>query len=81
MSKETEKELMKVVDKIKRYKKGTTFTIPYYQMTIPQLNGMRWVVNKAEDLGLIKSVAISHSLADLRGESGRFCSEETFKRI
>ena len=81
MTKETEKELMKCINKISNYKKGFEFTIPYYKMTDNQIKGMNWVTKNAEELGLIKCISIGHSLADLRGESGRFCSEKTFVRI
>lgn len=50
-------------------------------MTKGQYNGMRWVIRKANELGLIDLVSTGISLEDLRGESGRFCSEETWKRI
>ena len=81
MKKEIEIELMKHVDTIRSYKRGFEFTIPYYKMTRGQINAMNWVTKKAEDLGLIRSISIGHSLEDLRGESGRWCSEETFERI
>ena len=81
MKKEIEMELMKYVNTIRNYKKGFEFTIPYYKMTNAQLNAMNWVTKKAEELGLIRSIAIHHSFEDLLGESGRFCSEETFIRI
>ena len=81
MTKEIDKELMKHVETIRSYKKGYEFTIPYYKMTDAQLRAMNWVTKKAEELGLIRCIAIGHSFEDLRGESGRFCSEETFKRI
>lgn len=81
MKKEIEMELMKHVEKIRSYRKGFVFTIPYYKMTNAQLNAMNWVTKKSEELGLIRSIAIHHSFEDLRKESGRFCSEETFERI
>lgn len=81
MKKETEKELMKCINKIRNYNKGFEFTISYYKMTDSQVNGMNWVVRKAEELGLIKCISIGHSLEDLRGETGRFCSEMTFVRL
>ena len=81
INKEIESQLMKHVDTIRSYKSGFEFTIPYYKMTKGQINAMNWVTKKAEDLGLIRSISIGHSFEDLRGESGRFCSEETFKRI
>lgn len=80
MTKEIERELMGHVETIRKYPKGYEFTIPYYKMTTPQINAMNWVTDKAIELGLIRSISISHSLEDLRGESGRFCSEETFIR-
>lgn len=81
MTKEDEKQLMEYVNTIRRYKKGFEFTLPYYEMTDGELNAMKWIVKKAEKLKLIKSVSIGLSFEDVRGESGRFCSEETFRRI
>lgn len=81
MKKEIETELMKHVETIRSYKKGFEFTLPYYQMTKGQINAVNWVTKKAKDLGLIESISVGISLEDARGESGRFCSEETFRRI
>lgn len=81
MTKEIENELMKYIETIRSYKKGFEFDIPYYEMTDGQYNAMRWIGRKAQELGLIKVISIGHSLEDLRGESGRWCSEETWKRI
>lgn len=81
MTKETEKQLMEYVNTIRKYKKGFEFTLPYHEMTDGQYNAMKWITNKAEELGLIRCISIGHSFEDLRGESGRFCSEETYKRI
>ena len=76
------KEIEKALEKIKNYPTGFKFTINYASLpTKAKENGMRYVLVKAEELGYIKSVSISHSLTDLRGESGRFCTEETFLRL
>ena len=81
MTKEIENELMEHVETIKSYKSGFEFTIPYYRMTDGQYNAMRWVLRKAEELGLIEHISVGLSFEDIRGESGRWCSEETWKRI
>lgn len=82
MTKETEAELMRLVDRIRNYKHGFEFTVNYASVpTKAQLNGLNWVLNKAKEIGLITSIAIGHTLEDLRGESGLFCSEETFRRL
>lgn len=81
MTKEIENQLMEYVDMIRKYKKGFEFTIPYYKMTDAQLNAIKWVTKKAEELKLIRSISIGLSFEDVCGESGRFCSEETWKRI
>ena len=77
-----EKEVNKCIKKIKNYPKGFEFTINYSQIpTTEKENGMHFVLDKACKMGLIECVAIGHSLADLRGESGRFCTEKTYRRI
>ena len=82
MNKETEAKLNELVERIKGYKQGFEFTVRYCDVpTKAQLNGLDWVLRKAKELGYIKSIAIGHSLEDLRGKSGRFCSEETFVRL
>ena len=82
MTYETEMELMKTVDKIRNYKKGFRFTIDYTKIpTNAKINGLKWVLNKAEDNGLIRCISIGHSFEDLRGESGLFASEETYERL
>lgn len=50
------------MDKIKKYRKGFKFTIPYYKMTAGQRNGMSVVLYDAQKQGLISSVAVSYSL-------------------
>ena len=82
MTKETERELLKLVDRIRNYPKGFEFTVNYASIpTKPKLNGMRWVLKEAENQGLIESISMGMSFEDLRGESGLFCSEETFVRL
>ena len=80
MNESQQKELDKCIDKIRNYHKGFEFTIHFSEMTKPQENAMRLILKKAEAEGLIESIAIGHSLEDLRGESGRFNCEETFRR-
>ncbi|ADL36093.1 hypothetical protein bpr_II155 (plasmid) [Butyrivibrio proteoclasticus B316] len=79
---ETLSELNSALDRIKNYPKGFEFTIKYSEISSKaKLNALELVLNKARELKYIKSIAIGHSMADLTGESGRFCSEETFKRL
>lgn len=82
MDKKTQVELEKALNKIKDYPQGFEFTIKY--STIPtkaKENALRWVLDKAIELGYIESISIGLSLADIRGESGRFCNEESFRRL
>lgn len=62
------------VNRIKAYKSGFTFTIPYYKMTTGQKNGMLIVIRDCMKNGLIQSVSFS---LDLQGNT----TEETFKRL
>lgn len=62
------------MDKIKKYRKGFKFTIPYYKMTTGQRNGMGVVLYDAQKQGLISSVAVDFSL-DLE------ITEETFIKL
>ena len=82
MDTRTKDELNKCIEKIRNYPKGFEFTINYAQIpTKAKENGMHWVLDKAKENGLIESIAIGHSMEDLTGESGRFCTEETFRRL
>ena len=81
MTKETEVKLMEYVERIRRYKTGLIFTFNCSQMTDGQYNAINWVVNKAEQLGLIKCTSIGHSFEDLCGKSGRFYTEITFVKL
>lgn len=77
-----EKEIEKAINKIKNYPKGFEFTIKY--STIPtkaKENGMKYILKKAENIGLIECIATGLSLADITGESGRPFNEETFRRL
>lgn len=75
-------EVNKALEIIRGYPMDFKFTVNYASLpTRAKENGMRYVMDKAIALGYIKSVSIGHSLADLRGESGRFCTEETFIRL
>ncbi len=82
MNRETERQLLQLIDRIRGYKKGFEFTINFSQIpTKAQENGMKWVLKKAEDEGLIEIKTIGLSLEDIQGKSGRFCTEETYVRI
>lgn len=82
MTEETRKELLKLVDRIRKYPKGFEFTVNYAAIpTKAKRNGMNWVLKEARDQGLIESISMGMSFEDFRGESGLFCSEETFKRL
>jgi hypothetical protein len=75
-------ELDKSIEKVSKYPKGFEFTINYTQLpSKAKENGMRLLMDKLCELGYLESIAIGHSLKDLRGESGRWCTEETFRRI
>ena len=81
MTKETRRELEKCVDKIRNYPKGYEFTINYSSLpTRAKYNAMRWVLDKAEELGLITCISIGLSFESMRGETWCNASEETFRR-
>ena len=82
LSKSQEKEIEKAINKIKNYPKGFEFTINYSSIpTKAKENGMKYVLNKAKDMGLIECIATGLTMKDITGESGRAFSEETYKRI
>lgn len=62
------------MDKIRRYKTGFEFTIPFYRMSKGQANAMHRILRDAYDEGLIESVSFSFNL-DCEG------TEETWRRI
>lgn len=77
-----DEEVMKAINKIKSYPKGFEFTIKYSSLpTKAKENGMRYILKKASDMGLIENIATGLSLADITGESGRINNEETYRRI
>ena len=73
-------EYKQAINTIVKYKKGYTFTIPFYKMTKAQENAMRIILKDCCKNGLIESISIGLSLDNIRG-NGRFCSEETYKRL
>lgn len=68
------KEFAELVHKIKCYKKGFKFTIPYYKMTKPQINAMNIVTQYCVESEIIESVEIG---LDITGNR----TEETFRRL
>ena len=75
-------ELKKSIKKVSKYPEGFEFTINYTQLPSKgKENAMHWLMDKLCELGYLECIAIGHSLEDLRGESGRWCTEETFRRI
>ena len=56
------KEYKDMMNKIKGYSKGFTFTIPFYKMTQRQKNGMNIVLKNARKEGLIESLSIGLSI-------------------
>lgn len=80
MTAEQKKELLNWVETIRKYKSGFEFTVHYADATNGQYNALKWILNEAQNQGLIESISIGLSLEDIRGESGRFCCEETFRR-
>lgn len=67
-------EFNKMLDKVKKYKKGFTFTVPYNKMTEGQKRGMDIFTRYCIDNGLLKSVSFSMAL---NGE----VTDETFCKI
>lgn len=62
------------MDRIKKYRRGFKFTIPYYKMTTGQRNAMMFILRDAVKMGLIESVATGLNLElDI--------TDETFIRI
>lgn len=62
------------MDKIRKYKTGFEFTIPFYRMSKGQANAMHRILRDAYDEGLIESVSF---VLNLEGE----CTEETWRRL
>lgn len=81
MTKETRRELDKCVEKIRKFPKGTEFTINYSAMPKAKYNAMSIVLDEAKQLGLIDSVEIGLSFESMRGETNCYANEETFRRI
>ena len=81
MTEYVKQEIEKCVDKIRNYPKGFEFTLYYNRMSMGQYNAMQIITKKAIDEGLIECKSIGLSFEDIRGESGRSCSEETFIRL
>lgn len=81
MTEETRKELLKLVDRIRKYPKGFEFTINYTETTKGQFNALQWIVREAMSQKIIECISTGISLEDCRGETGRPFSEETFKRL
>lgn len=81
MTRETERELNKLVDRIRNYPPGFTFIVRYSDVpTRAKYNGLKWVLNKAMELGLIESISTGLSFESMRGETWEFANDETFKR-
>lgn len=77
-----EKEIEKAINKIKNYPKGFEFTINYSAIpTKAKENGMKYILNKAKEMGLIECIATGLTFEDITGESGRPFNEETFRRL
>lgn len=77
-----QKELEKSIKKVSKYPKGFEFTVNYAQLPSKgKENAMHWLMDKLCELGYLECIAVGHSLADIRGESGRWCTDETFRKI
>lgn len=82
LSKDEEKEVEKAINKIKNYPKGFEFTIKYSSIpTKAKENGLKYVLNKAKNMGLIECIATGLTIEDITGKSGRPFNEETYRRI
>jgi hypothetical protein len=82
LKKNEEKEIEKAIDKIKNYPKGFEFTINYSSIsTKAKENGLKYVLKKAKDMGLIECIATGLTIEDITGKSGRPFNEETFRRL
>ena len=68
------KEYEDMMEKIRSYRQGFEFTIPFYKMTQQQKNGMNIVLHDAVEEGLIESIQIGVSI------EGNF-TDETYKRL
>lgn len=68
------KEYTEMKCKIKNRRKGSTFTIPYYEMTEGQKNGMDILMTDCEKEGLLTCISIG---LDVHGN----ISDKTFKRV
>lgn len=68
------KEYRICMDKIRSYKTGFEFTIPFDRMSAGQANAMHRILRDAYDEGLIESVSF---VLNLEGE----CIEETWRRL
>lgn len=68
------KEYREMMDKIKGYTKGFTFTLKYGEIPNAKGNALRIVTEDAIDKGILESIAIGLSL---QGEP----VEETYRRL
>lgn len=68
------KEYRVCMDKIRNYKTGFEFTIPFYKMSVGQANAMHVILRDAYEMGLIESVSYTFTL---EGEG----TEETWRRL
>lgn len=62
------------MEKIRRYRTGFEFTIPFYKMSVGQANAMHRILQDAHGEGLIESVSFSFNLDGER-------AEETWRRL
>ncbi len=60
------KDYKEAVERIKGYKKGFEFSVPYYKIpTIAKKNGMRFILNDMICDGIIECIAIDESFDSL----------------
>ena len=62
------------MNKIRNYRTGFEFTIPFYKMSIGQANAMRCILRDARNEGLIESVSCTFGLE-------LDTTEETWRRV
>lgn len=73
----TQPGYIEAMEKIKRYRPGFRFTINFSRIPTAKANGLRYVLQDACKLGLIKSVSIGLGWDDL-GNFGPL--DETYQR-
>lgn len=82
MTKEMRQEFDKLIEMIRKYPKGYEFTINYSSIpTRAKYNGMRFLLDEAEKLGLIECISIGLSFESMRGETWCNANEATFRRV